>query len=107
MTASGEVLNTVMRRIRELFGNRPDHASVETGAGEPEVELGPDERLHGQRPTMVYALDGFLGAGSAPRLAAAHLAEQPGELLFSLDVDEFYDYRARRPPMVFDRDHYT
>lgn len=67
----------------------------------------PSDLPEGFRPTMVYALDGFLGAGSAPRLAAAHLAEQPGEVLVDLDVEDYYDYRARRPPMVFSGDRYT
>lgn len=67
----------------------------------------PDTLPTGSRPTLVYTLDGFLGAGSAPKLAAAHLADEPGEVLVSFDVDDYYDYRARRPPMVFDRDRYT
>src|SRR5699024_626741 len=41
-----------------------------------------------------------------PRLAAAHLAESSKEVLVELDVDDYYDYRARRPPMVFDRDRF-
>jgi len=68
----------------------------------------PERLPSGTRPTLVYALDGFLGAGSAPRLAASHLLDDDdGEVLASLDVDGYYDYRARRPPMVFDRDRYA
>lgn len=59
-------------------------------------------------PVMLTALDGFLDAGSASALAAGHLlAETPGRVVASFEVDEFYDYRARRPPMTFHEDHYT
>src|SRR3954447_22092981 len=57
---------------------------------------------------MVTALDGFLDAGSASALAVGHLLESsPGRVVASFEVDEFYDYRARRPPMSFVRDHYS
>ncbi|RNM16206.1 PAC2 family protein [Nocardioides pocheonensis] len=57
---------------------------------------------------MVTALDGFLDAGSAAGLAIAHLLESsPGRVVASFEVDEFYDYRARRPPMSFVQDHYS
>ena len=42
--------------------------------------------------TMVVVLDGFLDAG--------------GRVVATFDVDEFHDYRARRPAMSFTRDHY-
>jgi hypothetical protein len=59
-------------------------------------------------PVMVTALDGFLDAGNASGLAVAHLLESSaGQVVASFEVDEFYDYRARRPPMSFVRDHYT
>lgn len=60
-----------------------------------------------ERPVLLHALDGFLGAGSGPRLAAEHITADDAPVLESFDVDEFYDYRARRPPMVFDEDHYA
>ena len=28
-------------------------------------------------------------------------------MVASFEVDEFYDYRARRPPLTFEEDHYT
>ena len=59
-----------------------------------------------ERPVLIHALDGFLGAGSAPRLAAAELSSGQGEILHSFDVDSFYDYRARRPLITFSEDHY-
>ncbi|MCW2868182.1 MAG: hypothetical protein JWR20_2370 [Marmoricola sp.] len=62
----------------------------------------------GDGPVLVIALDGFLDAGSAAALAAAHLAgSDPGRVVASFEVDEFYDYRARRPPMSFSEDHYS
>ncbi|MFL6173573.1 MAG: proteasome assembly chaperone family protein [Marmoricola sp.] len=59
-------------------------------------------------PVMVIALDGFLDAGSASALASGHLLENSSSrVVASFEVDEFYDYRARRPPMTFFEDHYT
>jgi hypothetical protein len=64
-----------------------------------------DRRLV-ERPVLIHALDGFLGAGSAPRLAAAELSSGRGEVVYSFDVDAYYDYRARRPVITFSEDHY-
>lgn len=62
----------------------------------------------GDGPVLVTALDGFLDAGSASALAVGHLLEDSvGRVVASFEVDEFYDYRARRPPMSFVKDHYT
>ena len=58
-------------------------------------------------PVLVVALDGFLDAGNAGRLAVDHLlGDDPGRVVASFDIDAFYDYRARRPPMAFVEDHY-
>ena len=64
--------------------------------------------LHGATDlTMVVVLDGFLDAGNAAALAARHLARlSEGPVVATFDVDELHDYRARRPPMSFVRDHY-
>ena len=61
--------------------------------------------------TMVLVLDGFLDAGNAAAHAARHLADLdgdrgPGPVVATFDVDQFHDYRARRPAMSFVRDHY-
>jgi hypothetical protein len=62
--------------------------------------------------TMVLVLDGFLDAGNAAAHAARHLADVdagpagPGPVVATFDVDQFHDYRARRPAMSFVRDHY-
>lgn len=60
----------------------------------------------GSGPVLIVALDGFLAAGSAPRLAVEHLTSGHGEVLHSFDIDATYDYRARRPPLRFVQDHY-
>jgi hypothetical protein len=53
-------------------------------------------------PVLLTALEGFLDAGNAGGLAVARLlAKDPGRVVASFDVDSFYDYRARRPPMTF------
>jgi predicted ATP-grasp superfamily ATP-dependent carboligase len=58
-------------------------------------------------PVLVVALDGFLDAGNAGRLAVDHLlGSDPGRVVASLDIDAFFDYRARRPPLRFVEDHY-
>jgi hypothetical protein len=69
-----------------------------------------EELVHrpgGQGPALIVALDGFLDAGNAAHLAAGHLlGEAPGRVVASFEIDAFYDYRARRPPMRFVEDHY-
>jgi hypothetical protein len=61
----------------------------------------------GAGPVLVVALDGFLDAGNASRLAVDHLLEgDAGRVVASFEIDAFYDYRARRPPMSFVEDHY-
>jgi hypothetical protein len=58
-------------------------------------------------PVLVHSLEGFLDAGNAANLAAKHLlAQSSGRVVASFEVDDFYDYRARRPPMTFAEDHY-
>lgn len=58
--------------------------------------------------TMVLTLDGFLDAGNAASRAVQHLVDlSDGRVVATFDVDELHDYRARRPPMSFIRDHYA
>ncbi len=60
-----------------------------------------------ERLPMVLALDGFLDAGNASARAAQHLADlSEARVVATFDVDQLHDYRARRPPMSFVRDHY-
>lgn len=59
-------------------------------------------------PVLVAALDGFLDAGNASAMAVSHLSEgEPGRVVAVFEIDEFYDYRARRPPLTFLEDHYA
>jgi predicted ATP-grasp superfamily ATP-dependent carboligase len=69
----------------------------------PELE----ETSAGSGPVLVVALEGFLDAGNAGRLAVDHLlGSDAGRVVASLEIDAFYDYRARRPPLRFVEDHY-
>lgn len=71
-------------------------------------ELGDSAtRRPGAGPVLVVALEGFLDAGNAGRLAVDHLTgEDPGRVVASFEIDAFFDYRARRPPIRFVEDHY-
>ena len=57
---------------------------------------------------MLLVLDGFLDAGNAAAIGAAHVSREAGggRVVATFEVDEFHDYRARRPAMSFVRDHY-
>jgi predicted ATP-grasp superfamily ATP-dependent carboligase len=56
---------------------------------------------------MLYYLDGFIDAGGAGRLLAAHLLDTVEHLqVAAFDVDELIDYRSRRPTMTFVKDHW-
>ncbi len=59
-----------------------------------------------ERPVLIHALDGFLTAGAAPRIAANQLRTGRGEVVRRFELDELYDYRARRPFITFRSDHY-
>src|SRR5664279_4504169 len=59
------------------------------------------------RPVLIEALDGFIDAGGAKRLAtAALLAAAEAEPIVRFDADQLFDYRARRPAMLFAKDHW-
>jgi predicted ATP-grasp superfamily ATP-dependent carboligase len=59
------------------------------------------------RPVLLYSLDGFVDAGSAGRLLREHiLATLEHQVIATFDVDEFIDYRARRPLMTYDKDRW-
>ena len=69
----------------------------------------PDLRgADGRGPVLLEMLDGFVDAGAARRLAREHLlAALPSVVVATFDVDLLYDYRARRPPMLFVEDHWS
>jgi hypothetical protein len=59
-------------------------------------------------PVLVHALSGFLDAGAARQIAVNHLlATHEHTTVATFDIDLLYDYRARRPRLVFDTDHYA
>ena len=60
------------------------------------------------RPVLVQALDGFVDAGAARRIARDHLVglSQESRVVATFDVDQLHDYRARRPAMLFVEDHW-
>ena len=56
---------------------------------------------------LLHALDGFVDAGAAVRLVRTTLLTDDAPVVARFDVDQLYDYRARRPIMHFDVDHWT
>lgn len=72
-------------------------------------ELDPHQPERGEldAPVLVHVLSGFIDAGHAGRLATEHLLGQlKHRVLARFDLDQLYDYRARRPPMTFVGDHW-
>jgi predicted ATP-grasp superfamily ATP-dependent carboligase len=56
---------------------------------------------------LLHYLDGFIDAGAAGRLLTAHLlGSLDHEAMVTFDVDRLIDYRSRRPPMTYDKDHW-
>lgn len=69
-------------------------------------ELDPDRPELGG-VVLVQALDGFIDAGGARKLASQHLLDTlSGKVIARFDHDQLFDYRARRPIMVFAKDHW-
>ncbi len=69
-------------------------------------ELDPD-RPDLRGVVLVQALDGFIDAGGARKLAAEHLlGTLDHRVVARFDHDQLFDYRARRPIMVFAKDHW-
>jgi predicted ATP-grasp superfamily ATP-dependent carboligase len=57
---------------------------------------------------MIHAFSGFVDAGHSIRQAVSHLTTTlPHQKVAELSIDDIYDYRARRPVMTFDRDHFS
>ncbi len=63
----------------------------------------PDEN-----PVLLHALAGFLDAGSVGDMVADEILDVfEHEVVVRFDVDRLIDYRARRPRMHFERDHWA
>ncbi|GAA5131236.1 proteasome assembly chaperone family protein [Pseudonocardia adelaidensis] len=59
-------------------------------------------------PVLLVALDGFVDAGNAARLATEALVEgREPRVVARFDVDQLLDYRSRRPPLRFETDHWA
>src|SRR6478609_11132237 len=64
-------------------------------------------REAGDELALVLVLDGFLDAGNAAARAAQHLVDlSDGPVVATFDAAQLHDYRARRPPISFVRDHH-
>jgi hypothetical protein len=57
---------------------------------------------------MVAGLSGFMDSGSAVSVSIEYLIDTlDGQIVADFNVDSLLDYRARRPTMFFDQDHFT
>lgn len=56
---------------------------------------------------LLHLLDGFVDAGTAVGLARSTLRVDDAPVVARFDIDQLYDYRARRPVMRFDVDHWS
>lgn len=66
-----------------------------------------DETAAPRSAVMMHALSGFLDAGAARHIAVAYLLETlEHSTVASFDMDLLFDYRARRPRLVFDTNRY-
>lgn len=65
-------------------------------------------KLEDAHPVLIHQLDGFVDAGQAGRIVAAHLLEHlEHEVVVEFDHDQLHDYRSRRPAMIFDTNTWT
>ncbi len=70
-----------------------------------ETETDRDEPHSG---ILVVTLGTFIDAGHLQRTLSEHLIETgDAELVATFDVDQLFDYRGRRPPMVFDSNRWA
>ena len=59
------------------------------------------------RPILLMGIAGFMDAGSAGRLATGYLRDLlESRVVARIDIDSYFDYRARRPKTEFMSDHY-
>src|SRR4051812_1796971 len=85
------------RRGREVVTMLDAHGLVAFAADLPALD----------GPVLIQALDGFVDAGAVRKLVREQLLATPGQIVATFDVDQLIDYRSRRPPMVFERDHWS
>ncbi|WP_127360262.1 PAC2 family protein [Actinacidiphila soli] len=59
-------------------------------------------------PVLLYHLDGYIDAGeTGSQIVEQLLDRQEHEIVARFDADRLVDYRARRPLMTFERDHWS
>ena len=57
---------------------------------------------------LVVTLGAFIDAGDVQRILGEHLVESGNsELIASFDLDQLFDYRGRRPVMIFDANRWA
>lgn len=67
-----------------------------------------DGSLEARPGAMIVALGGFVDAGHVQQVLASHLlAASESEVVASFEVDELFDFRGRRPLMVFETNRWT
>jgi hypothetical protein len=77
-------------------------------AYEPGGAEAVDEAVGDAGPVMMYYLEGFMDAGETGGQIAQHLLDRlDNQLIARFDADRLVDYRARRPLMTFERDHWS
>lgn len=70
-----------------------------------ETDAGRDGPRSG---VLLVALGGFIDAGGVQRIFSEHLLETgDAEVVASFDTDQLFDYRGRRPVMVFDTNRWV
>ncbi|MEE9965338.1 MAG: PAC2 family protein [Propionicimonas sp.] len=72
------------------------------------VEAETAASVQGARPALIHLFDGYIDAGAVSHHVASYLLRTcEHEVLATFDHDQLHDYRSRRPPMVFDTNHWA
>lgn len=67
-----------------------------------------DDAVGEAGPVLLYHLEGYIDAGDTGEQIAEQLLDRlDNQLVARFDADRLVDYRARRPLMLFERDHWS
>jgi hypothetical protein len=67
-----------------------------------------DEAVGDAGPVLLYYFEGYMDAGETGQQIAQHLLDRlDNQLVVRFDADRLVDYRARRPLMTFESDHWS